>query len=167
MPWSHICVKSPRMSNVRQIQEIQIFGAVLSRSATYYAALRRVSSLPWLGDTTIIPLTAIVVKMVLQTAANLLIHGGPTALKRKQRTRLRQSILHGLVYFKRAAIRYGPKQNWVGAPTFSAKLGRGNASFFIVCIDLMEMRSWNSLFGYFYLIPPPLPSQYVIFGDMI
>ena len=36
----------------------------------------------------VIPLTAIVVKMVLQTAANLLIHGGPTALKHKQRTRL-------------------------------------------------------------------------------
>ena len=45
MPWSHLCVKPPRMSNVRQIYEIKMFGTILSRSATYYAALTRVSLL--------------------------------------------------------------------------------------------------------------------------
>ena len=46
MPWSHLCVELPRMSNVRQIQEVCRNCNVLSRSATYYAALTRVSSLP-------------------------------------------------------------------------------------------------------------------------
>ena len=46
MPWSHLCVKPPRMSNVRQILEVPRNCKVLSRSATYYAALTRVSSLP-------------------------------------------------------------------------------------------------------------------------
>ena len=45
-PWSHLCVKPPRMSNVRQIWEVPRNCNVLSRSATYYAALTRVSSLP-------------------------------------------------------------------------------------------------------------------------
>ena len=46
MPWSHLCVKPLRMSNVRQILEVPRNCNVLSRSATYYAALTRVSSLP-------------------------------------------------------------------------------------------------------------------------
>ena len=46
MPWSHLCIKPPRMSNVRQILEVPRKWNVLSRSATYYAALTRVSSLP-------------------------------------------------------------------------------------------------------------------------
>ena len=48
MPWSHLCVKPPRMGNARQMlgHQTKFSGAVLSRSATYYAALPRVSSLP-------------------------------------------------------------------------------------------------------------------------
>ena len=36
MPWSHLFVKPPRMSNVRQIWDVPRNCNVLSRSATYY-----------------------------------------------------------------------------------------------------------------------------------
>ena len=40
----------------------------------------------------------------------------------------------------------------VGALEFTPKLGRENTSIGIMCLDLMESGSFNSLFGYFCLI---------------
>ena len=54
MPWSHLCVKLPRMSNVRQIKEIKIFGAVLSRIVPRTTQhLRGYPRYRHVGDTTV------------------------------------------------------------------------------------------------------------------